>query len=108
MKYLLGGVACLVALAVGSATWAAETAQFAQADIYEHGYTRPDGRYVQPHHQSAPDGNPYNNYGFPGNVNPNTGKVSGGNPETYLRNHGGSSRASAGSKTLGYGGYGTR
>lgn len=35
----------------------------------------------------VPDGNPYNNYSFPGNTNPNTGNVAPGNPDTYLRNY---------------------
>jgi hypothetical protein len=48
------------------------------------GYFRKDGTYVKPHTRSAPDGNPYNNYSFPGNYNPNTGKITGGNPDTYL------------------------
>lgn len=48
------------------------------------GYYRRDGTYVQPHQRTNPDGNPYNNYGFPGNYNPNTGGISPGNPDTYL------------------------
>jgi len=48
------------------------------------GYTRRDGTYVQPHYRSNPDGNPYNNYNFPGNYNPNTGTTTPGNPNTYL------------------------
>ncbi|MGH9420107.1 MAG: hypothetical protein ACRD3J_09045 [Thermoanaerobaculia bacterium] len=78
-------MACFLALAIGSRM--TEPTRLAQADIYVNGYTRSDGRNVQPHHQTAPDGNPYNNYGFPGNNNPNTGKRSPGNPDTYLRNH---------------------
>ena len=46
-----------------------------------------NGTYVQPHYRSNPDGNPYNNWSFPGNVNPHTGKVATGNPETYIRNY---------------------
>jgi hypothetical protein len=45
------------------------------------------GRYVRPHQRTLPDGNPYNNYSFPGNYNPNTGRITPGNPETYLRNY---------------------
>ena len=56
--------------------------------VYVKGYTKKNGTYVQPHYRSAPDGNPYNNYSFPGNVNPHTGKVAPGNPDTYLRNYG--------------------
>jgi hypothetical protein len=48
------------------------------------GYYRRDGTYVQPHYRSNPDGNPYNNYSFPGNYNPNTGRITPGNPDTYL------------------------
>ena len=51
------------------------------------GYYRKDGTYVRPHTRTSPDGNPYNNYSFPGNYNPNTGKISTGNPETYLKNY---------------------
>lgn len=51
------------------------------------GYFRKDGTYVQPHVRSAPDGNPYNNYSFPGNYNPNTGTITPGNSESYLRRY---------------------
>lgn len=44
------------------------------ADTYVNGYRRSDGTYVQPHHRSDPDGNPYNNYSHRGNVNPYTGE----------------------------------
>ena len=40
--------------------------------------------------RSSPDKSPYNNYSFPGNTNPYTGKVATGNPETYLGNYTGS------------------
>lgn len=48
------------------------------------GYYRSDGTYVQPHIRSSPDRSPYNNYSYPGNYNPNTGKSSTGNSDTYL------------------------
>ena len=51
------------------------------------GYYRSNGTYVQPHYRSSPDGNPYNNYSYPGNTNPYTGKVSSGNPDTYLERY---------------------
>lgn len=51
------------------------------------GYFRKDGTYVQPHVRSTPDGNPYNNYSFPGNYNPNTGTTTPGNSESYLRRY---------------------
>lgn len=48
------------------------------------GYYRRDGTHVQPHYRTNPDGNPYNNYNFPENYNPNTGRITPGNPDTYL------------------------
>ena len=48
------------------------------------GYYRKDGTYVRPHYRTAPDSNPYNNYSFPGNYNPNTGKITPGDPQKYL------------------------
>lgn len=57
------------------------------SSVYVKGYVRKDGTYVQPHRRSAPDGNPYNNWSFPGNTNPYTGKVAPGNPETYIENY---------------------
>lgn len=50
-------------------------------------YYRKDGTYVQPHYRSNPDGNPYNNWSYPGNTNPYTGKTASGDPITYLRNY---------------------
>lgn len=54
------------------------------ADVWVKGYYRKDGTYVRGHWRSNPDGNPYNNWSFPGNINPHTGKVATGNPDTYL------------------------
>jgi hypothetical protein len=61
-------------------------------------YVRSDGTQVPGYYRSSPDGNPYNNYSFPGNTNPYTGKVAPGDPDTYLRNY--YNRSSGG----GYGG----
>ena len=57
---------------------------FSAAAVRVKGYYRSNGTYVQPHMRSSPDGNPYNNYSYPGNTNPYTGKVAPGNPDTYL------------------------
>lgn len=46
-------------------------------DVRVKGYYRKDGTYVQPHHRTSPDHNPYNNYSTPGNTNPYTGKTAG-------------------------------
>jgi hypothetical protein len=93
MKHLPGYLALTAVAALFLAEpvlhrWlSAERTQVAQRDVFVSGYVRSDGRYVQPHMQSAPDGNPYNNFSFPGNVNPYTGKVATGNPDTYLQHH---------------------
>lgn len=47
----------------------------AQKNPYVHGYIKKNGTYVQPHHQTAPDHNVFNNYSTKGNVNPYNGKV---------------------------------
>lgn len=52
--------------------------------IHVPGYSRQDGTYVQPHSRTVPDGNPYNNYGYPGNYNPNRGEITPGDPTRYL------------------------
>ncbi|WP_420150234.1 peptidoglycan-binding domain-containing protein [Spirosoma sp.] len=57
------------------------------AQVHVRGYYRSNGTYVQPHYRSNPDGNPYNNWSYPGNTNPYTGKVATGDPDTYLRNY---------------------
>jgi hypothetical protein len=57
------------------------------AQVHVSGYYRKNGTYVAPYTRSSPDSSPYDNYSFPGNVNPYTGKVATGNPDTYLRNY---------------------
>jgi hypothetical protein len=69
-------------------------ASTAFADVWVNGYTRSNGTYVQGHYRSSPDGNPYNNYSYPGNVNPYTGKTAPGNSSTYLDNYYNSSGSS--------------
>lgn len=51
------------------------------------GYYRKDGTYVQPHMRSSPDNTPYNNYSYPGNTNPYTGKTATGSEQSYLRKY---------------------
>ncbi len=43
--------------------------------------------FVGSYYRTDVDSNPYNNYGFPGNLNPNTGQITSGNPDTYLSNY---------------------
>jgi len=85
MKQLIGHVLMIVFLA-GSVAIAATV----QAQVEVRPYTRSDGTPMKGHMRSAPDANPYNNYSYPGNVNPFTANVAGGNPDAYLRDHGGS------------------
>ena len=73
--------------AVLLSTLAAIVLQTVSAQVRVRGYYRKDGTYVRPHVRTYPDGNPYNNYSFPGNYNPNTGRITPGNPETYLRHY---------------------
>jgi len=70
------------------------------AQVKVRGYYRKNGTYVQPHYRSNPDGNPYNNWSYPGNANPYTGKTATGNPDTYLNNY--YNRSSNSSKNLNY------
>ncbi len=62
-------------------------AQSLYAQVKVSGYYKKNGTYVEPHYRSSPDKNPYNNYSFPGNENPYTGKIATGNPDTYLENY---------------------
>lgn len=57
------------------------------ADTWVSGHYRSNGTYVEGYYRSSPDGDPYNNYSFPGNTNPYTGKTATGNADTYLKNY---------------------
>lgn len=60
---------------------------FAQVNV--RGYWRDSNHdgikdtYVQPYQRSAPDGIRSNNYDYPGNFNPNSGQITGGNPPLF-------------------------
>jgi hypothetical protein len=49
--------------------------------------TRKDGTYVGGYYRSNPDGNPYNNWSYPGKVNPYTGKEATGDSNRYLERY---------------------
>jgi hypothetical protein len=53
-------------------------------DVYVQPHIRSDGTYVQGHHRTAPDSNPYNNYGAQGNTNPYTGNAGNVAPQTIV------------------------
>ena len=57
------------------------------ADVYVRGYVRRDGTYVRPHWRSDPDTLPYNNWSYPGNVNPYTGRRAPGSSDRYIYGH---------------------
>ena len=63
------------------------TPRSSYATTYVSPHLRSNGTYVKPHLRTAKDGNPFNNYSYPGNYNLNTGKQTTGNPSTYLRNY---------------------
>jgi hypothetical protein len=59
----------------------------AQAQVLVDPYLRRAGTYVDGHYRSNPDGNPYNNWSHPGNVNPYTGNQATGDPNRYLQQY---------------------
>ena len=66
--------ASLVALGVSGLSFGGQALAQVQVD----GYYRSNGTYVQPHQRTAPDRTRSNNYSYPGNYNPNTGRTTGG------------------------------
>jgi hypothetical protein len=59
----------------------------AQAQVWVDPYVRKDGTYVGGHYRSRPDNNPNNNWSYPGNVNPYTGRQGTGDPNRYLERY---------------------
>ena len=74
---------------------------------YVSGYFKSNGTYVSGHYRTCPDSSPYNNYSFPGNHNPNSGRIAGGSRSSYIDNYYGyssySPRAYTSSSYSGYG-----
>jgi hypothetical protein len=58
-----------------------------EAQVKVNGYYRKNGTYVEPYYRSSPDKSPYNNYSYPGNINPYTGKVATGDSDKYLEKY---------------------
>jgi hypothetical protein len=52
----------------------------AQGYNYHQGYFNQNGTYVQPHYQTNPDNNPFNNWTSRPNTNPFTGQPGTRNP----------------------------
>ncbi|MEI7989151.1 MAG: hypothetical protein WCI88_08925 [Chloroflexota bacterium] len=91
MKKMIAGCLLLLGLALGGHVFGTSSLavgiEKAEAAVSVKGYFRSNGTYVQPYMRSNPDGNPFNNYSFPGNTNPYTGETATGNPDTYLNNY---------------------
>ena len=86
MKKLLGiaVIACACVLLFAELSEARRGYSYGyRSSSYVRGYTRRDGTYVAPHHRSGRDGIRSNNWTYPGNVNPYTGRV--GMPRYYYR-----------------------
>ena len=47
----------------------------------------PGTRQLMRHWRSSPDNTPTNNYSYPGNTNPFTGKTATGDPYTYVQRY---------------------
>lgn len=69
MKTVLAVIAALLLLAT-----------LAEAQVRVDPYTRKDGTYVPGYQRTRPNQTPTDNYSFPGNLNPNTGRITPGNP----------------------------
>ena len=52
----------------------------AEAQVGVRGYFRKDGTYVAPHQRSLPNTTIKDNYNYPDNFNPNTGRMTPGDP----------------------------
>jgi hypothetical protein len=76
---------------------------FAQVQVS--GYYKSNGTYVKPHLRTAPDSSPYNNYSYPGNYNPNKGKVTTGSQSSYLNNYYNNSSSGSSNSSNNYSGY---
>lgn len=48
------------------------------AQVHVRGYYRKNGTYVRPHVRTRPNHTKTDNYSYPGNYNPNTGRTTGG------------------------------
>lgn len=59
---------------------AAVVASQVSAQVQVDGYVKKDGTYVAPHYRSAPDSSPTNNYSYPGNTNPYSGRQAAPSP----------------------------
>jgi hypothetical protein len=57
-----------------SSTRSSSSSSTKSGSVHVNGYTTKSGKYLAPHHRSAPDATQKDNYSTKGNVNPYTGK----------------------------------
>ena len=87
-SYLALVALTVLAFALGRPAQSPAPIELAQQDASMNGYVRASDAVGQPYTRSARDGNPYHTFGFPGNVNPYTGTVAHGTPDSYVRRYG--------------------
>ncbi len=51
--------------------------------VHVNGYYRANGTYVNSYERTSPNSTATDNYSYPGNYNPNTGKITGGSIGSY-------------------------
>jgi uncharacterized protein YgiM (DUF1202 family) len=54
------------------------------SDVWVDGYYRQDGTYVNSHYRTAPNNTKTDNFSYPGNMNPYTGKTASGTGKGYV------------------------
>ena len=85
-KIILAGFALGLLVGVGAPGISAKTAEAAcYGSTYVSGYIKSNGTYVAGHYRTCPDRSVYNNYSYPGNYNPNTGRISSGSRSSYTK-----------------------
>ena len=87
-KVVLGGfVLALLMVGTGSGFFVKKTEAACSGSTYVSSYFKSNGSYVSGHYRTCPDSSPFNNYSYPGNYNPNTGRISTGSQSSYLNNY---------------------
>ncbi|WP_157886761.1 hypothetical protein [Hymenobacter sp. PAMC 26628] len=71
MKHFLHPIFLLICLLIN--------VKLSFAQVHVRGYYRSNGTYVQSHERTRPNNTITDNYSYPGNYNPNTGTITGGN-----------------------------
>jgi len=72
---ILAALVIALALSVG---WMGQPSTADACSTYVSGYYRSNGTYVSGYYRSCPNSTKTDNYSYPGNYNPNTGRITGG------------------------------